>query len=261
MLHLVVSKGEDIKQQQRVVMEQDQKLFTPIKTKRSFEEVADNIKGLILNGSLKTGDKLPSETHLAEQFGVGRQTVREALRLLELSGFITTQTGGGGGSVIQDNTLRRVGDLLADSFRMRRITVDDLSAARVEIERLILEHVLAKADETDLETLHRNVAAAKERIAAGKMATELNAQFHVLLAKATKNEVFVIVIESILAVHLDLLSKVGADLETSREVVNSHEKIVKALQDRDRKTAHRLFEEHILEVRKRMQRLALTAQG
>lgn len=63
-------------------------IFTPVKSKRTFEEVSSKIKNLIFDGTLKPGDRLPSESELAVQFGVGRQTLREALRILELSGFI-----------------------------------------------------------------------------------------------------------------------------------------------------------------------------
>ena len=57
-------------------------LFGPIKSERTFERVSTRIKGLILEGALKPGDRLPSENELAQQFGVSRQTIREALRIL-----------------------------------------------------------------------------------------------------------------------------------------------------------------------------------
>ena len=77
-------------------------LFSPIKSKRTFEEVSGKIKTLIFDGVLKPGDRLPSEIELARQFMVSRQTIREALRILELSGFIKVQKGGSGGPLIKD---------------------------------------------------------------------------------------------------------------------------------------------------------------
>jgi len=59
----------------------DKALFTPVENKRTFEEVSSKIKALVFEGVLKPGDKLPSEAQLAKQFKVGRQTVREALRI------------------------------------------------------------------------------------------------------------------------------------------------------------------------------------
>ncbi len=74
-------------------------MFTPVKGSRTFEEVSNQIKKLIFGGVFKPGDKLLPETELAQQFNVGRQSIREALRILELSGFITIQKGGGGEAV------------------------------------------------------------------------------------------------------------------------------------------------------------------
>ncbi len=230
----------------------EMRLFSPLKKKRSFEEISSSIKELILDGVIKIGDRLPSEKELAQQFEVGRQTIREALRLLELSGFVTIQRGPGGGPVIKDTILRRMGDLFTGAFRMHNITIDELTRARLEIERVILKFVFENADQQDLKALRDNVAAAEGRIAEGLMGTEYNADFHALLAKATKNQVFVIVIESIMAVHLDLLSRTGADLDTSREVVRGHARLVDAIEAGDREGAYRLLEDHVLDVKERL---------
>ena len=77
-------------------MSVDKTIFIPVENKRTFEEVSSKIKNLIFEGVLKPGDKLPSEAELAKQFGVGRQTIREAFRILELSGLLTVQKGFGG---------------------------------------------------------------------------------------------------------------------------------------------------------------------
>ncbi|MBW1769425.1 MAG: winged helix-turn-helix transcriptional regulator [Deltaproteobacteria bacterium] len=62
-------------------MDEHQKLFKPIKNERTFEKVSRRIKRLIFDGVLKPGDRLPSETELAHQFDVSRQTIREGLRI------------------------------------------------------------------------------------------------------------------------------------------------------------------------------------
>ena len=88
-------------------MGNQKQLFGPIRNGRIFEEVSFKIKELILNGTINPGDKLPSEAELAQQFGVSRQTIREALRLLELSGFITVQRGAHGGPLIKDTIVKK----------------------------------------------------------------------------------------------------------------------------------------------------------
>ena len=79
--------------------------FKAIKTPRVSEEVAEQIKQAILQRHFEVGEKLPAERQLAEDFQVSRMAVREALRLLENSGFITTRQGAGGGAFVTDLTL------------------------------------------------------------------------------------------------------------------------------------------------------------
>jgi len=130
----------------------EKELFTPINNRRAFEQVSTKIKELIFRGVLKPGDKLPSETHLAAQFNVGRQTIREALRLLELSGFIVIQKGGTGGPEIVNTVLNRIRDLFLDAFRIKNISMKDLTVARLEIEKVVLLYAMLNMDESDIQS-------------------------------------------------------------------------------------------------------------
>ncbi|MEJ2098254.1 MAG: GntR family transcriptional regulator [Deltaproteobacteria bacterium] len=131
--------------------------FSPIKNRRTFEQVSNEIKKFIFNGIFKPGDKLPPEKELAQQFRVGRQSVREALRILELSGFIVIQKGGGGGAVIKDSISSTISGLFLDAFQLEKITIEELTAARVEIEKIVLKHAIQQADAFDIERLRKNI--------------------------------------------------------------------------------------------------------
>lgn len=234
-------------------MKEPSELFEPIRDRRVFERVSDRIKTLIFEGKLKAGDKLPSETALAQQFNVGRQTVREALRLLEISGFITVQRGTGGGPLIMDTILNRISDLYLDAFRMKKVTLAELTAARQEIERTILLHAYDHIRERDLNALQDNVQKAKAKVAGNMVATEENIQFHSLLARSSGNHVFVIVAESMMAVLGDFLSRLAPDVETSAKVIEDHDAILKAIVGRDKSQALLLMERHLVEVENRLQ--------
>ena len=230
-------------------------LFSPIHSRRAFEQVSMNIKDLIFQGVLKPGDKLPSEAHLASQFNVGRQTIREALRLLELSGFIVIHKGGAGGPIIADTVINKISDLFLDAFRMRNITMEELTVARFEIEKVILDFVVKNASLSDIEALRENVYAAKSKIENDLLATEENIQFHRLLAKASKNQVFVITLEAIVVLVGDFFSHNGPNVETSGNVVRYHEAILEAIEAKDRKRSLQLLEQHIPEVHGRINTL------
>ena len=225
-------------------------LFTPVENKRTFEEVSSKIKTLVFEGVLKPGDRLPSEAELAKQFNVGRQTVREALRILELSGFIHVQKGFGGGPIIKDTILANVTNLLLDAFQMEKISVDEFVAARLMVEKGILNYAIDSADDQDVKALQENLAEAKDLIANKELATDVNFTFHELLAKASKNAVFIILEGAINAIHRNLRSRRTADFETSKNATLAHEKILDAFIKRDRERAITLLEQDILAVRK-----------
>jgi GntR family transcriptional repressor for pyruvate dehydrogenase complex len=231
-------------------MSVDKALFTPVENRRTFEQVSSKIKTLVFEGVLKPGDKLPSEAELAKQFNVGRQTVREALRILELSGFITVQKGFGGGPIIKDTILANVTNLLLDAFRMEKISVEEFTAARLMVEKAILNDAIDNAEDQDVKALQENFAKAKGLIAKKELATDLNFEFHALLAKASKNTVFMILERAINAIHRNLRSRRTPDFEASKNAVQEHEKLLDVFIEKDREKAITLLEQHILEVRK-----------
>jgi len=230
-----------------------QLLFNPIKSRRTFEEVSTEIKKLIFNGVLKPGDRLPSETELARQFGVGRQTVREALRLLELSGFIAIQRGVMGGPLIVDTILNTLSNSLFDAIQIRKITIDQLTIARLEIEKVVLNHIFKNGEDSDFVILQDNIFSAKKKIKEGIQAFDENLQFHKLLARASRNPVFEIMLEPIMAVVADFLSRFKPNLEHSNKVIGAHEAILEAIRGKRIEEATQLLETHLLEIRNRLQ--------
>ena len=220
-------------------------LFMPLANKRSFEEVSDRIKSLIINGHLKPGDRLPSELDLASRFNVSRQTIREALRILELSGLVAVQRGGRGGPVVQDAIGEKIRDLFNDALRMEKVTLHELVVARVGLERLVLSILIETGGTEHFRPLEENVAEATRLLAAGQMATVVNLEFHRLLAKACNNYVLEVMVESVLVLLKGVLDRVGPDFETSREAVRYHRNILKALAGKRLEEANRLMEEHV----------------
>lgn len=227
----------------------DKAIFKPFKTQRTFEEVSSKIKAFIFDGTLQAGDKLPSESELAKQFNVGRQTIREALRILELSGFIIVKKGYGGGAIIKDSISKKIKNLMLDAFRMEKISIDEFTAARLSIEKAILNKAIDNADDQDINALQENIDKAKDLIAKKEIAIDLNFDFHSLLAKASKNAVFVIVEGAINAIHRNIRSRIPPDFEISEIAVQNHEKILDALIKKKRESAISLIEEHILKMR------------
>ena len=248
-------------------MSATQIVFSPIKGRRIFEGVSANIKELILNGTLKSGDRLPSEIELAQQFNVSRQTVREALRILELSGFITVQTGGNGGPLIKNTILNSISNLFIDAFRLQNISVEELTGARLEIEKIVLAHAIKNADQEDYEALRKNLLMTRRGIEQGREVIDENIQFHMLLAKASKNNMFVLVVGSIAAVVKDLLSRISPHGKPQMHValksantLDYHTKILEAMEAGNSEEAMNLLSSHLLEVQNRIGKVVASDQ-
>lgn len=221
-------------------------LIEPLRSKRTFEAVSDQLKELILKGSLKPGQQLPSESTLAQLFHVGRQSVREGLRILELSGFITTKPGIKGGAVIESTMLSRIGGLFLDAFKFDRVAMEDFLTARRAIESAILGLVLDQADAADMDELRENIALAKTKVRGGAAAFEENIAFHRLLAKASKNHVFCLVMEALLAVLSDFKSKLSeVELAQSQRIVDFHEALTEAILGKKKRLARDLLKKDL----------------
>ncbi len=210
--------------------EQYGEVFGPIRNRRTFEEVSDRLKELIFNGTLQPGQQLPSEHALAQLFQVGRQSVREALRVLELSGFITVRPGVKGGAVIEGTVLSKLAGLFLDTIKLHKISLVDCMEARKAIESSVLKLAVQNAGQSDIEDLRDNIMRARRKLQAGQPAYEENVDFHRVLAKASHNYTFSIVMESILAVFSDFKSRnEGVRVTQSMHVTTLHEAIVDAI--------------------------------
>ncbi|MFH1490133.1 MAG: GntR family transcriptional regulator [Pseudomonadota bacterium] len=230
--------------------------FPKMKRDRVFEQVSNEIKKQISKGALRPGDKLPPESELARHFNVSRQTIREAMRILELSGFITIKRGVKGGPIIENTISNRVSEGLVEAIQMGPATLDDLVLAWREIEKAILIQVIKNADEGDLRALGESILNAKKKLENRTPVFKAMTTFHQNLAKASKNHIFELVLNSILAVHADFLSRLEPDLVMAKKVITMHENLLKALVKKEEKQAIAFFEKYLTHVKARFRSIS-----
>lgn len=220
--------------------------FSPVENRRSFERVSDQLKEAIVDGRLKSGDRLPPETELAARLNVSRQTVREALRMLEHAGLVETpKRGSGGGTVVRNAIPATISGLFVDALRMDSVSVDELNEARASIEQVILEFAIERADEEDLHRLSENLAQSRRLTEAGVEASANDLEFHRLLAQCCKNRVIELVADALLCVLRSILSRTPPTLQMSEESVKQHEAVLNALQARDIEAAQSAMFHHL----------------
>ena len=106
---------------------------------------AARIRDQLSAGALKPGDKLPPERELAQQMGVGRNALREALRSLEIAGIVRLQKGVKGGAFIREGNANGMSQVVQDQFHLGSISADELTEARVHIQDLVVRLACERA--------------------------------------------------------------------------------------------------------------------
>ena len=177
-------------------------MLSPPRRGRVFERIVGHVRDAILTGRLKPGDRLAPERELVRQFRVGRGAVREAFRILEQSALIRIRPGKGGGAFVADRPTAAVTRSLSDLLRFGGIGLEDVVRARVALEGLIVDIVASRADADDLAFMAESVERATSLFEKGRRAEkrEENFNFHVLLAEATGNPVYPLLLRSVVDV-------------------------------------------------------------
>jgi DNA-binding FadR family transcriptional regulator len=254
-------KGVTAQKAANVDKEKVAALFAPLKPRRAFEEISGEIKRMIFSGILKPGDRLPSETELGNQFRVSRQTIREAIRRLELAGFIVIQKGASGGPIVVNTILSTISDSFLDAFQMKNMTTDELTKARLEVEKMVLKNAFSMIGQDDIVLIRESIKEAKRKIAQGLTPFGDDLNFHKQLARATHNRIFVILVESLMAAVAHFMSFLSIGVEWSKRANKAHERILDAIEKGDEAAALAELERHIIDADRAYHTTRNTAKG
>src|SRR5437899_5989560 len=153
-------------------------IFAPVAVARASSAIAEQIRTAILSGRLKAGDRLSPERELAEQFGVSRVTVRDALRSLEAMGLIAVKVGARGGAFVTAPTGSKVAQTMSDMMMMSATTPEDIVEARLLVELGTVTLACARATDKDIFELIGLCDHAREALASGTYTRELSWDFH-----------------------------------------------------------------------------------
>ncbi|MDA7419000.1 GntR family transcriptional regulator [Xenophilus arseniciresistens] len=210
----------------------------PINPQRIFQEVATQLRRLISEGKLRTGDKLPPERELAKRFGVSRNTMREALRALELSGLIELRLGATGGAFVLPGSSNAVVAGMRDLYFLGAITPQHLTEARIAVSAAVIRVACERITDEEIEALEANVAAAERARQQGDFEerTRHHQAFHVMLARTTHNPVLIATTEGIMEITRQFVKAIGpTDEQTYTHP--SRKRLLKHLRARDTEKA------------------------
>jgi GntR family transcriptional repressor for pyruvate dehydrogenase complex len=214
-----------------------------IQRENIYQQLVEHLQRYIIDNSLRPGDRLPTEAELAAKFRVGRQSVREAVKVLESIGVIETRPRDG--SRLKKMNTRRLTDHLRFMFEIEGATVKEIAATRRMIECGFVPAVVAHADEIDFQRMQMAIDRMRAHTELGEPFIESDIAFHQLLAMATKNRVmagFGVIIQEFFTHIRNRIEVVKAKQLKS---IQEHERILQALRDRDIAGAQRAIEEHL----------------
>ena len=235
--------------------EGETKLEVPIlghKVLRPRQQVENALREAVISGQLVAGQRLPAETELARQFSVSRPTIREVLSALETQGLIRKVPGSGGGSFVQPVDHNAVGQVLQESMHnlLRRgsISFDEVAMVRQYLEVPSVALAAANWAGDDLAELRRIIKEQKNRSVDDPLIPELDAEFHIAIAKISGNRVLASLVyalhrESEPVSYLDLSEEVG------RKTASQHRQIVTAIAARDVEQAEAAVKAHLTYLR------------
>jgi len=220
----------------------------PIKSTRIYEEIIRQIKNLVQEGKLKSGDQLPPERELAERFKVSRASVREAFRALESVGLLEIRPGEG--TFVREVSVESLIEPLALVILTQRKAVGELFEARRLLEPAIAGLAARRATREEIVEMERILEEQASEVAAGRTGLAQDAAFHAAIASSAHNRAITRIVHAL----MDLLSQSREEsLQIPGRPVRSHQdhrKIVEAVRRRDGPGAQNAMLNHIIGVEK-----------
>ena len=220
------------------------------------QAVAEHLRTLIHHGEVGPGDRLPAERELAEQLGVARISVREAIKILQQHGYVQVRRGARGGTYVTELTEP------LEKWRMRMRTqvgeFDDVIDFRIALETDAARLAAIRRDRSDLAALRAAITKLGQADSGHSVFRLADSQFHRGLARAARNARLETAIESargeLFSPH-DLLPYVNPVEDSRRD----HQQIYDAVRDADPDTAAGAMREHIERTRHQLREIVFGA--
>lgn len=238
--------------------------FSMIERTPTYRLVYNAIQNEILSGRLGVGDRLPSETALADQLGVNRSTVREGIRLLEESGLVA-RSGGRRPRVALPHFL----DLASRASRalvLHAVTFRELWEAAVLIEPATAEYAATRIGPRHLDRLAANIeemAELVERVESGEEIpadafVAVDAEFHNIISEGANNRVLSLAREPVSRLFIPAGRIILPRLKTHRRVLDAHLRLYRALSEGDAETVRTWMKRHMEDFKRGYDRTGLS---
>jgi DNA-binding FadR family transcriptional regulator len=218
------------------------------RVRKAYEQVADQLRELILAGEIAPSQRLPNEAALATQFGVSRPTIREALRVLSAQALIRTTKGSSGGSFVTLPTVDHISEFLSSNINLLSqsmdVSLDEFLEVREMLEVPAARLAARRHGQEDLELLRAAIPEHPLTLPTEEQFRH-NKDFHSALVVASGNTLLSIAAQPIFSVLQTHLTRTTLGREFHQQISDDHHRLIAAVEAGDEDAAAGQMREHL----------------
>ena|SRR5579859_1250192 len=223
-------------------------MYTPIRSNKVYEQIAEQIEQRILKGELRSGDRLPTERELAEQFQASRTAVREAMKTLAQKGLVDMRPGRG--TIVIDGTSQAMRHSLGLMMRVGQVSgSENLVEVREILEPEIAALAAIRATAVHIAALREAVTIMDASLDDADTYIAADNDFHRALAKATQNDLILTFVDSIVYLLSEQRKHIFSVSGGSARGQIYHKLLLDTILRRDPEAARAAMRAHLHQVR------------
>lgn len=215
------------------------------RTPKASERLARHLATSIVEGDFEEGARLPHESEMLSQLQVGRATLREALRLLEVWGLVVIRTGPGGGPTVRRPHAAEFAEHLALMLQFQQLSLADVSDARLALEPMMARLAAERITPEQIAELRDSIEIMARSFQDSQEFWKQNARFHSAVAAAGNSHIIRMFVDALKFIGDGASSGVAYTTKQLEEIVLAHTKIVDLLEAGDADSSAEAMQLHL----------------
>jgi GntR family transcriptional regulator, transcriptional repressor for pyruvate dehydrogenase complex len=223
--------------------------FEKLNVPSAYQVVSRELRRMILRGDLKTGEQLPTESQLAEHFGVNRSTVREGIRQLENEGLVGRE--GRKRLCVTVPNQRDLAPRVIRTLVMHQVTFREVWEAALVLEPACASLCAQNRSDELVTAIKNNLQRTRQFIDDARRCTEFDTEFHSLVAEGARNKALLLSREPVGVMLNSAFDRLCPLLpQASGRMLRAHQQVAKAISEGDSDEAALWMRKHIVDFRR-----------
>ncbi len=223
--------------------------YKPLATESLPKQIARQIRQAIVEGQLRADERLPGEEQLANQYGVSRPTIREALKRLAAQNLIRSKRGPTGGTFVKRPNQEEMTDALATAAMLGvglgEFSLADVAQARGELELVCCRLAASNRDPVQLDIMARELKSQESGILSDEAFCASDVRFHRALVDATHNRILQLVMVTVIEALQPVMNMVVFRFRERSIIVDQHRRLLAALRSGNAEAACEILNEQM----------------